>query len=162
MTAPAPVSCPEAHSPESLDLRAPAPRQRSVRYPKESHHPHPQDPKPLPRSCKAHYTSPKMQEPSHHLPDVELEPKVEENRYSNEAKTEVEDHRPASPSSPENEQEDHHHEEDHDQADFNGGADSLDDDSSSEYMNNTSEDEEDYDDGGSFMNIPHLSLSLFN
>ncbi|KAJ0002255.1 hypothetical protein NQD34_002051 [Periophthalmus magnuspinnatus] len=149
--APAPVSCPEAHPPEALDLRAPAPRQRSVRYPKDPHHhhhhpPHPRDPKPLPRSCKAQYTPPKAQEVIHPSPppdEVEIEPSVEESRYSNPVEPE-EEHRPITPPTPEPEPEEHRHIDHH--PDYNHGADSLDDDSSSEYMNNTSEDE-DYDDG---------------
>lgn len=61
--------------------------------------------------------------------------------YTNQADAELEDQRPATPSTPEHEQNDHN------RADFHGGADSLDDDSSSDYINNTSDDEEDYDDG---------------
>uniref|UniRef100_A0A096MBW8 Amyloid beta protein binding family A member 2 n=1 Tax=Poecilia formosa TaxID=48698 RepID=A0A096MBW8_POEFO len=56
--------------------------------------------------------------------------------------SQLENQRPATPSTPE-----HDPHNDHDQADFHGDADSLDDDSSSDYINNTSEDEEDYDDG---------------
>ncbi|KAG8001583.1 Amyloid-beta A4 precursor protein-binding family A member 2 [Nibea albiflora] len=139
MAAPGPVSCPAPHpTTESCDLKVLPPRQRPVRYPKESH-----DPKPLPRSCKAQYSSPKSHEVSHNHPkvDVDTEAEVEVKRYSNQADAELEDQRPATPSTPEHEQ------DDHDRADFHGGADSLDDDSSSDYINNTSDDEEDYDDG---------------
>ncbi|XP_072321944.1 amyloid-beta A4 precursor protein-binding family A member 2 isoform X5 [Eucyclogobius newberryi] len=145
--APAPVSCLDAHTPEALDLRAPAPRQRSMRYPKESHHhqPHPRDPKPLPRSCKTQCTPPKTQEvicpPS--PPEVETEPGVEESEFNNQVETEVEEHRPITPPTPEPEPEEHHH---INHTEYNNGADSMDDDSSSEYMNNSSEDE-DYDNG---------------
>uniref|UniRef100_A0A8C4NSU2 Amyloid beta (A4) precursor protein-binding, family A, member 2b n=1 Tax=Dicentrarchus labrax TaxID=13489 RepID=A0A8C4NSU2_DICLA len=119
MAAPGPASCPTPHPTESCDLKALPARQRPVRYPKESH-----DPKPLPRSCKTQYSSPKTQDVSRKHPEVD-------------------DQRPATPSTPEHE----HDQDDHDRADFRGGADSLDDDSSSDYINNTSDDEEDYDDG---------------
>lgn len=137
MAAPGPVSCPAPHpTTESCDLKVLPPRQRPVRYPKESH-----DPKPLPRSCKAQYSSPKSHEVSHNHPEVDVDTEVEVKRYSNQTDAELEDQRPATPSTPEHEQ------DDHDRADFHGGADSLDDDSSSDYINNTSDDEEDYDDG---------------
>ncbi|XP_040900548.1 amyloid-beta A4 precursor protein-binding family A member 2 [Toxotes jaculatrix] len=134
MAAPGPVSCPPPHPTEPCDLKAPPPRQRPVRYPKESH-----DPKPLPRSCKAQYSSPKSQDVGRNHPEVNVDTEAEVKRYSNQADVELEDQRPATPSTPE--------QDDHDQADFHGGADSLDDDSSSDYINNTSDDEEDYDDG---------------
>ncbi|XP_070686652.1 amyloid-beta A4 precursor protein-binding family A member 2 [Pempheris klunzingeri] len=138
MAAPGPASCASPHSTESCDLKAIPPRQRPVRYPKQSH-----DPKPLPRSCKAQYSSPKPQDVSHNHPEVDVDAEVEVKLYSNQVNAEVEDQRPATPSTPEHEHEQH----DHDRADFHGGADSLDDDSSSDYINNTSDDEEDYDDG---------------
>ncbi|XP_037603978.1 amyloid-beta A4 precursor protein-binding family A member 2 isoform X1 [Sebastes umbrosus] len=143
MAAPGPASCPTPT--ESCDLKALPARQRPVRYPKESH-----DPKPLPRSCKAQYSSPKTsQDMTHSHPEVdvdaEVEVEVEVKRYSNQADAEVEDQRPATPSTPEHEHE--HNKDGHDRADFHGGADSLDDDSSSDYINNTSDEEEDYDDG---------------
>ncbi|GLD71840.1 amyloid beta A4 precursor protein-binding family A member 2 [Lates japonicus] len=138
MAAPGPVSCPTPHPTEPCDLKALPPRQRPVRYPKESH-----DPKPLPRSCKAQYSSPKSQDVGRNCPDVDAEAEVEVKRYSSQADAQLEDQRPETPSTPEHE----HDRDDHDQADFHGGADSLDDDSSSDYINNTSDDEEDYDDG---------------
>ncbi|XP_044054849.1 amyloid-beta A4 precursor protein-binding family A member 2 isoform X2 [Siniperca chuatsi] len=138
MAAPGPASCPTPHPTESCDLKALSPQQRPVRYPKESH-----DPKPLPRSCKAQYSSPKSKDVSCNRPEVDVDAKVEVKRYSNQADAEVEDQRPATPSTPEHE----HDQDDHDRADFHAGADSLDDDSSSDYINNTSDDEEDYDDG---------------
>ncbi|XP_070758777.1 amyloid-beta A4 precursor protein-binding family A member 2 [Enoplosus armatus] len=137
MAAPGPASCPTPHHTESCDLKALPPRQRPVRYPKESH-----DPKSLPRSCKAQYSSPKSQDVSRNHPEVDADAKVEVKRYSNQVDAEVEDQRPATPSTPE-----HEHDRDHERADFHAGADSLDDDSSSDYINNTSDDEEDYDDG---------------
>ncbi|KAG7244343.1 hypothetical protein INR49_004043 [Caranx melampygus] len=139
MAAPGPVSCPTPHPTEPCDLKALPPRQRPVRYPKES-----RDPKPLPRTCKAQYSSPKSQDIGRNHPDVDVDTEVEVKHYSNQADAEVENQRPATPSTPEHEPCDH---DDHDQADFHGGADSLDDDSSSDYINNTSDDEEDYDDG---------------
>ncbi|KAM9366401.1 amyloid-beta A4 precursor protein-binding family A member 2 [Symphorus nematophorus] len=138
MAAPGPASCPAPHPTESCDLKALPPRQRPVRYPKEPH-----EPKPLPRSCKAQYSSPKSQDVSRSHPDVDADGEVEVKRYSNQADAELEDQRPATPSTPEHE----HDQDEHDRADFHGGADSLDDDSSSDYINNTSDDEEDYDDG---------------
>lgn len=78
---------------------------------------------------------------SHSHPEADADAEVEVKLYTNQADAELEDQRPATPSTPEHEQ------NDHDQADFHGGADSLDDDSSSDYINNTSDDEEDYDDG---------------
>ncbi|XP_078031388.1 amyloid-beta A4 precursor protein-binding family A member 2 isoform X1 [Epinephelus lanceolatus] len=138
MAAPGPAPCPTPHPTESCDLKALPPRQRPVRYPKEPH-----DLKPLPRSCKAQYSSRKPQDISHSHPEVDVDAEVEVKRYSNQAEPELEDQRPATPSTPEHE----HDQDDHDRADFHGGADSLDDDSSSDYINNTSDDEEDYDDG---------------
>ncbi|XP_073319831.1 amyloid-beta A4 precursor protein-binding family A member 2 [Pagrus major] len=137
MAAPGPASCPNPHPPESCDLKVLPPRQRPVRYPKESSH----EPKPRPHSCKAQYSSSKSQDVSHSHPEVDANAEVEVKLYSNQADAELEDQRPATPSTPEHEQ------NDHDRADFHGGADSLDDDSSSDYINNTSDDEEDYDDG---------------
>ncbi|XP_076585342.1 amyloid-beta A4 precursor protein-binding family A member 2 isoform X1 [Chaetodon auriga] len=138
MAAPGPASCPTPHPTESCDLKALPSRQRPVCYPKESH-----DPKPLPRTCKAQYSSPKSQDVSRNNPDVDVDTEVEVKRYNNQADAELEDQRPATPSTPEHD----HDQDDHDRAAFHGGADSLDDDSSSDYINNTSEDEEDYDDG---------------
>lgn len=138
MAAPGPASCPTPHPTESCDLKALPSRQRPVRYPKESH-----EPKPLPRSCKAQYSSPKSQNVGRNHPEVDVDTKVEVKRYSNQADAELEDQRVATPSTPENE----HDQDDHDQANFHGGADSLDDDSSSDYINNTSDDDEDYGDG---------------
>lgn len=136
MAAPGPASCPSTHPTESCDLKAIPARQRPVRYPKEPH-----NPKVLPRSCKAQYSSPKSQDVRHSHP-VEVDAEVEVKHYSDqEADKKLEDQRPATPSTPE-----HNHDQD-DQVDFHGGADSLDDDSSSDYINNTSDDEEDYDDG---------------
>lgn len=136
MAAPCPVSCPTPQHTESCDLKAIPPRQRPVRYPKESH-----DSKPLPRSCKTQYSSPKSQDVGRNHPEVNVDTDVEVKRYSNQADAELEDQRAATPSTPE------HDQDDHDQANFHGGADSLDDDSSSDYINNTSDDDEDYDDG---------------
>lgn len=148
MAAPGPASCPNPHPTESCDLKGIPPRQRPVRYPKESH-----DPKPLPHSCKAQYSSPKSQDVSHNHPEVDVDAEVEVKRYSSPADAELEDQRPATPSTPEHE----HNQDDHDRADFHGGADSLDDDSSSDYINNTSDDEEDYDDGEYDVNhVDHL------
>ncbi|XP_050929770.1 amyloid-beta A4 precursor protein-binding family A member 2 isoform X2 [Lates calcarifer] len=138
MAAPGPVSCPTPHPTEPCDLKALPPRQRPVRYPKESH-----DPKPLPRSCKAQYSSPKSRDVGRNRPDVDADAEVEVKRYGSQADAQLEDQRPETPSTPEHK----HDRDDHDQADFHGGADSLDDDSSSDYINNTSDDEEDYDDG---------------
>nr|XP_046244799.1 amyloid-beta A4 precursor protein-binding family A member 2 isoform X2 [Scatophagus argus] len=138
MAAPGPTSCPSPHPTESCDLKALPLVQRPVRYPKESH-----DPKPLPRRCKAQYSSPKSQEVSCNHPVVDVDPEVEVKRYSSQADAELEDQRPATPSTPEHEQD----QDEHDGADFHDGADSLDDDSSSDYINNTSDEEEDYDDG---------------
>lgn len=136
MAAPGPASCPAPHPTESCDLKAAPPRQRPVRYPKEPH-----EPKPLPRSCKAQYSSPKPPDTSRSRPEVAEDAAVEVKRFSSQAAVEPEDQRPATPSTPEPEA------EEHERADFHGGADSLDDDSSSDYINNTSDDEEDYDDG---------------
>ncbi|XP_069030618.1 amyloid-beta A4 precursor protein-binding family A member 2 isoform X2 [Embiotoca jacksoni] len=138
MAAPGPTPCPTPHPTESCDLKALPARPRPLRYPKE-----PRDPKPLPHSCKAQCTSPKPQDVAHNNPEADANAEVEVKRYSNQADAQLEDQRPATPSTPE-----HNHDQDnHDQADFHGGADSLDDDSSSDYINNTSDDEEDYDDG---------------
>ncbi|XP_049573864.1 amyloid-beta A4 precursor protein-binding family A member 2 isoform X2 [Syngnathus scovelli] len=132
-------SCPSAHPTESNDLKAVHPRQRPTRYPKES-----RAPKPLPRTCKAQYSSHKCEdEVPNSCPEVDADADVELKRYGNQADVEIVAQRPATPSAP-----DHKHEQDnHSQADFHDGADSLDDDSCSDYINNTSEDEEDYDDG---------------
>lgn len=138
IAAPGPASCPTPHPTESCDLKTIPTRQRPVRYPKGSH-----DPKPLSRSCKAQYSSPKSQEVSRNHSEVDVDAETEVKRYSSEADEELEDQRPATPSTPEHEQD----RDDHDGADFHGGVDSLDDDSSSDYINNTSDDEEDYDDG---------------
>uniref|UniRef100_A0A7N6FF94 Amyloid beta (A4) precursor protein-binding, family A, member 2b n=1 Tax=Anabas testudineus TaxID=64144 RepID=A0A7N6FF94_ANATE len=134
MAAPGPASCPAPQPTESCDLKAIPPRQRPVRYPKQS--------KPLPRSCKAQYSSPKSQDVGHNHQEVDVVPEVEVKRYSNQTDAEMEDQRAATPSTPEHER-DH---DDRDQVNFHGGADSLDDDSSSDYINNTSDDD-DYDDG---------------
>ncbi len=144
MAAPGPASCPNPHPTESCDLKALPPRRRPIRYPKE-----PNDPKPLPRSCKAQYSSPKSQDVSRNHPEVDVDAEVDVKRYSTQADAELEDQRPATPSTPEHE----HDQDDHDRADFHGGADSLDDDSSSDYINNTSDDEEDYDDGECDVNL---------
>uniref|UniRef100_A0A7N6C1R0 Amyloid beta (A4) precursor protein-binding, family A, member 2b n=1 Tax=Anabas testudineus TaxID=64144 RepID=A0A7N6C1R0_ANATE len=120
MAAPGPASCPAPQPTESCDLKAIPPRQRPVRYPKQS--------KPLPRSCKAQYSSPKSQDVGHNHQEVDVVPEVEVKRYSNQTDAEMEDQRAATPSTPEHE------------------PDSLDDDSSSDYINNTSDDD-DYDDG---------------
>ncbi|XP_029281646.1 uncharacterized protein LOC115003842 [Cottoperca gobio] len=138
MAAPGLASCPTPHPTESCDLKALPPRQRPVRYPKES-----RDPKPLPRSCKVQYSSPKSQDVGCKHPEVDVNAEVEVKLYSNQADAELENQRPATPSTPEHE----HEHKDHVRADFHGGADSLDDDSSSDYINNTSDEEEDYDDG---------------
>ncbi|KAM9860539.1 amyloid-beta A4 precursor protein-binding family A member 2 [Aulostomus maculatus] len=137
MAAPVPASCPTPRPTESCDLKSLPARQRPVRYPKETH-----GPKPLPRSFKAQYSSPNCQDVGHNHTEVDIKPEVELKRYSNQAGAELEDQRPATPSTPENDCE----QDEHDQPDFHGGTDSLDDDSSSDYINNTSEDE-DYDDG---------------
>lgn len=137
MAAPGPASCPAPQHTESCDLKAIPPRQRPVRYPKES-----QGSKPLPRSCKAQYSAPKSQDVGHN-PEVDVDTEVEGKRYSNQADAELEDQWAATPSTPE-----HEHDQDvHDQLNFHGGTDSLDDDSSSDYINNSSDDDEDYDDG---------------
>ncbi|KAL3065537.1 hypothetical protein OYC64_015661 [Pagothenia borchgrevinki] len=136
MAAPGPASCPTPRPTESCDLKAIPPRQRPVRYPKE-----PRDQKPLPRSCKAQYSSPKSPDVGCTHPEVEENAEVEVKLYSNPADAELENKRPATPSTPEHEREP----DVHVRADFHGGADSLDDDSSSDYINNTSD--EDYNDG---------------
>ncbi|KAM7015764.1 amyloid-beta A4 precursor protein-binding family A member 2 isoform 2-T4 [Tautogolabrus adspersus] len=134
----APGLCSNPHPTESCEPKALPPRQRPIRYPKESH-----DPKPLPRSCKVQYSPPKSQDVSHNHPEAEADTVVEVKQYSNQADPEQPEQPPATPSSPEHE----HDQDEHDRADFHGGADSLDDDSSSDYINNTSDDDEDYDDG---------------
>ncbi|KAK5935357.1 hypothetical protein CgunFtcFv8_020726 [Champsocephalus gunnari] len=136
MAAPGPASCPTPRPTESCDLKAIPPRQRPVRYPKE-----PRDQKPLPRSCKAQYSPPKSPDVGRTQPEVEENAEVEVKLYSNPADAELENKRPATPSTPEHEREP----DVHVRADFRGGADSLDDDSSSDYINNTSD--EDYNDG---------------
>ncbi|XP_077419566.1 amyloid-beta A4 precursor protein-binding family A member 2 isoform X2 [Vanacampus margaritifer] len=133
---PVATSCPTAHHPEPCDLKVIHPRQRPTRYPKESH-----VPKPLPRTCKAHYSSLKCEDEVPSCPEVDVDADVELKRYNNQPDVELEEQRHATPSTPEHEQDNHN------QADFHDGADSLDDDSCSDYINNTSEDEEDYDDG---------------
>ncbi|KAK5874039.1 hypothetical protein PBY51_019022 [Eleginops maclovinus] len=138
MAAPGPASCPTPRPTESCDLKAIPPRQRPVRYPKE-----PRDQKPLPRSCKAQYASPKSQDIGHTHLEVNENAEVEVKLYSNPADAEPENQRPATPTTPEHERVP----DDHVRADFHGGADSLDDDSSSDYINNTSDEEEDYNDG---------------
>nr|XP_019935755.1 PREDICTED: amyloid beta A4 precursor protein-binding family A member 2-like isoform X1 [Paralichthys olivaceus] len=146
MAAPGPVSCPAPRPTEPCDLKPLPPRQRPVRYPKVR-----RDPKPLPRSCKAQYSSAESQGVgrSHSVVDVDVDAEVEVKPYSSQPDAEREDQRPVTHSTPEHEHE-HEHEckqDNHHHADFHGGADSLDDDSSSDYINNTSDDEEDYDDG---------------
>ncbi|XP_013763931.1 amyloid beta A4 precursor protein-binding family A member 2 [Pundamilia nyererei] len=138
MAAPGPASCPTTHATESCDLKAVAARQRPHRYPKES-----REPKPLPHSCKAQYSSPKSQGTGRSHPEADADQEEEVKRYSNhEPDAELQDQRPATPSTPEH----NHDRDDPNQGDFHGGADSLDDDSSSDYINNTSDDD-DYDDG---------------
>uniref|UniRef100_G3PSH6 Amyloid beta (A4) precursor protein-binding, family A, member 2b n=1 Tax=Gasterosteus aculeatus aculeatus TaxID=481459 RepID=G3PSH6_GASAC len=138
MSAPGPASCPTPRPTESCDLKALPPRQRPVRYPKES-----SEPKPLPRSCKAQYSSPKSQAPSCKHSEVDVNADVEVKLYSNQADAGPEVQRPATPTTPEHEREQDYR----GRADFHGAADSLDDDSSSDYINNTSDEEEDYDHG---------------
>lgn len=139
MSTPGSASCPTSHPPESCDLKAFPPRQRPVRYPKE-----PRDHKPLPPSRKPQYSSPKSQEVRRNNPEEGVEGEIEVKRYSYQAEAQLEDQRPATPTTPEPDQ----GQADHNRVDFHGGADSLDDDSSSDYINNTSDDEEDYDEGG--------------
>lgn len=132
-----PASCPTPHPAESCDLKALPTRQRPLRYHKESH-----DMKTLSNTRKAQCSCPKSQDVGRNHSEEDANTEVEVKRYSKQdADAELENQRPATPSTPE-----HNHNID-DQADFNGGADSLDDDSSSDYINNTSDDEEDYDDG---------------
>lgn len=150
MAAPGPVSCPTPPT-ESCDRKALPTRARPVRYPKE-----PRDLKPLPHSCKAQYTSTKSHEGRHSHPEVDVGAETEVKRYSNQADAELEDQRPATPSTPEHEP----HQDDCDGADFHGGADSLDDDSSSDYINNTSDEEDDYDDGK--YNVNHVNDMIFD
>ncbi|XP_061526484.1 amyloid-beta A4 precursor protein-binding family A member 2 isoform X2 [Phycodurus eques] len=135
VTPPIPTSCPTAHHTESCDLKAIQPRQRPARYPKESH-----VPKPLPRTCKAHYSSLKCEDVVPSCPEVDVDADVELKQYNNQPAVELEDQRSTIPSTSEHE----HEQDNHNQADLH---DSLDDDSCSDYINNTSEDEEDYDDG---------------
>lgn len=137
MAAPGSVSCPSPHPTESCDLKALPRRQRSVRYPKQSH-----DLKAFSRSFKAQY-SPKSQKVSCNHSEVIIDAETEVKWHSSKADTEPEGQQLATPSTPEHE----HYQDDHEGADYQGGADSLDDDSSSDYINNTSDDEEDYDDG---------------
>ncbi|XP_061615338.1 amyloid-beta A4 precursor protein-binding family A member 2 isoform X2 [Phyllopteryx taeniolatus] len=132
---PIPTSCPTAHHTESCDLKAIQPRQRPARYPKESH-----VPKPLPRTCKARYSSLKCEDVVPSCPEVDVDADVELKQYNNQPAVELEDQRPTTPSMSEHE----HEQDNHNQVDLH---DSLDDDSCSDYINNTSEDEEDYDDG---------------
>ncbi|XP_041635440.1 amyloid-beta A4 precursor protein-binding family A member 2 [Cheilinus undulatus] len=138
MAAPSLAPCSNPHPTESCERKVLPSRQRPVRYPKESH-----DPKPLPRSCKAQYSSPKSQRVSHNHPEADVVTEGDVNLYSNQVDADLEDQRPATPSTPEHDRD----QDEHDRADFHDGADSLDDDSSSDYINNTSDDEEDYDDG---------------
>lgn len=145
-----PASCPTPRPVESCDLKALPPRQRPLRYHKESC-----DPKAPSHSCKAQYSSLTPHEVDHGSPQKDAE--VEGKQYSNkEADIEIENQHPATPPLPE------HNHDDQDEADFHGGADSLDDDSSSDYINNTSDDEEDYDDGEfhvSFGGFSHIHSS---
>uniref|UniRef100_A0A3Q3N889 Amyloid beta (A4) precursor protein-binding, family A, member 2b n=1 Tax=Mastacembelus armatus TaxID=205130 RepID=A0A3Q3N889_9TELE len=136
MAVPGPASCPSPHPAESCDLKALPPQQRPVRFSNKSH-----GAKPLPRSCKAQYSSPKSQDVGRNQPEVDVDSEVGVKRYSSHTDAGLEEQQPATPSPPEHEQ------DDHDQEDFHGAADSLDDDSSSDYINNTSDEEEDYDDG---------------
>ncbi|XP_060924678.1 amyloid-beta A4 precursor protein-binding family A member 2 isoform X1 [Limanda limanda] len=141
MAAPGPVSCPVPRPTEPCDLKPLPPRQRPVRYPKVR-----RDPKPLPRSCKAQYSSAETQDVGRSHSDVDVvDTEVEVKRYSPQADAEREDPLPVTHSTPQHELE--REKDDHHPADVHGGADSLDDDSSSDYINNTSDDEEDYDDG---------------
>ncbi|XP_068610644.1 amyloid-beta A4 precursor protein-binding family A member 2 [Brachionichthys hirsutus] len=133
MAAPGPASCPTSHPTESCNLKALPPRRQPVRYPKES-----RDQRPLPQPGKPQYSSPKPQEASPDHPDAGVDAETEAKQYRQEAEAQQDDHRPATPPTP-----------DHapNRVDFHSGADSLDEDSSSDYINNTSDDEEDYDDG---------------
>ncbi|KAM6943447.1 amyloid-beta A4 precursor protein-binding family A member 2 isoform 2-T2 [Xenentodon cancila] len=132
-----PASCPTPHPAESCDLKALPARQRPMRYHKESH-----DLKTLSHTRKAQYSCPKTQGMGHSHPEEDANAEVDVKRYSKQdPDVELENQRPATPSTPE-----HNHDPD-DQVDVNGAADSMDDDSSSDYINNTSDDEEDYDDG---------------
>ncbi|XP_061830958.1 amyloid-beta A4 precursor protein-binding family A member 2-like isoform X1 [Nerophis lumbriciformis] len=138
MAPPVPTPCPTPHHTESCDVKALSGRQRPTRYPKESH-----VPKPLPRTCKAQYSSPKCEDVVPSCPVEDTIADVELKRYNSQTDAESENQRPPTPSAPELDPE----RDDHNQVDVHDGADSLDDDSSSDYINNTSEDEEDYDDG---------------
>lgn len=134
------VSVPTPHPTESFERKALPPRQRPIRYPKETH-----DPKVLPHTCKVQYASPKSQKVSRDPPDVDVDvdAEAEVTHHRSQAQTEVEHQRPVTPPTPEPQR----HQDDHEGPEFHGGVDSLDDDSSSDYINNTSDDEEDYDDG---------------
>ncbi|XP_047218815.1 amyloid-beta A4 precursor protein-binding family A member 2 isoform X3 [Girardinichthys multiradiatus] len=139
MPGPVPASCPTPRPAESRDLKALPVRERPLRYHKESH-----NPKPLPHSCNAQFSKPQDVGRGHPEEDVDVDMK----QYSNQdADSQLENQRPATPSTPEHHPHEGEDSNNHDQADFHGEADSLDDDSSSDYVNNTSEDEEDYDDG---------------
>ncbi|XP_061598504.1 amyloid-beta A4 precursor protein-binding family A member 2 isoform X2 [Cololabis saira] len=132
-----PASCPSTHPADSCDLKALPARQRPLRYHNKSH-----DLKTISHTRKAQYSCPKAQGIGHSHPEEDANAEVEVKRYSNkDADVEIENQRPATPSTPER------NHDPADQVDFNGGGDSLDDDSSSDYINNTSDDEEDYDDG---------------
>ncbi|XP_034047317.1 amyloid-beta A4 precursor protein-binding family A member 2 isoform X2 [Thalassophryne amazonica] len=137
MAAPVPAPCPAPHPADSCDLKVLPSRQCPVRYHKQSH-----DQKPLPRPCKAQYSSRKPQDGIRNHPDVNVKAEVEETCYNNKVDAERDNQQTATPSTPEHDLD----QVDRDQADFHGEADSLDEDSSSDYINNTSEDE-DYDDG---------------
>uniref|UniRef100_A0A3Q2ED38 Amyloid beta (A4) precursor protein-binding, family A, member 2b n=1 Tax=Cyprinodon variegatus TaxID=28743 RepID=A0A3Q2ED38_CYPVA len=133
MSGPSPATCPAPHLAESCDLKVLPARQRPLRYHKESH-----NPKPLSHSCNTKYSSSKPQDVSHVHPEDDEDVDIDMKQYSHpEVDSQVENERPTTPSTPEDEP----------QENFHGEADSLDDDSSSDYINNTSEDEEDYDDG---------------
>ncbi|MED6245912.1 hypothetical protein ATANTOWER_010072 [Ataeniobius toweri] len=139
MPGPVPASCPTPRPAESHDLKALPVRQRPLRYHKESH-----NPKPLPHSCNTQFSKPQDVGRGHPEEDVDVDMK----QYSNQdADSQLENQRSATPSTPEHHPHEGEDSNNHDQADFHGEADSLDDDSSSDYVNNTSEDEEDYDDG---------------
>lgn len=140
------ISIPTPHPAESCERKAPPPRPRPVRYPKET-----RDPKALPHTCKVRYASPKSPKESRDPPDVdadadaeaEAEAEAEVKHHRSRAQMEPEHQRPATPSTPEHQR----HQDACERPEFHGGADSLDDDSSSDYINNTSDEEEDFDDG---------------
>ncbi|XP_038139806.1 amyloid-beta A4 precursor protein-binding family A member 2 isoform X1 [Cyprinodon tularosa] len=143
MSGPSPATCPAPHLAESCDLKVLPARQRPLRYHKESH-----NPKPLSHSCNTKYSSSKPQDVSHVHPEEDEDVDIDMKQYSHpEVDSQVENERPTTPSTPEDEPQESEDHFVHDPADFHGEADSLDDDSSSDYINNTSEDEEDYDDG---------------